>query len=468
MRRRLLTSYLALTFFVLLVLEVPLAVGYESRSREQLTTGLQRDAFVLAGFGEDSVQGKGTIDLQQLVTNYQDRTGGRVVIVDANGNALADSDPTNSGARSFADRPEFAAALNRQVATGTRHSDSLNTDLLYVAVPISSGGDTYGAVRVSYSTSQINERVRHYWLVLAGIGAVCLAAAAVLGIMLSRWVVRPLERLEGAALQLGSGELSTRAPTDNGPPEVRALAASFNDMAGRLEELVDAQESFVADASHQLRTPLTALRLRLENLEAQLDDPEAIDDLAAARAETGRLSRLVDGLLALAHADRRRSQDERVPVALDDFIAERVDVWRPVSEEYGVNLAGQGNGLRVLADPDRLAQVLDNLLANATDVSPDGSRLTVRATPTRDGRRVEIHVEDEGPGLDLAQRQHAFDRFWRAEGGRASGGREELGGSGLGLAIVRQLVMADGGEVKLAESTSGGVDAIVTLERPPA
>ena len=148
MRRRLLTSYLLLTFFVLLVLEVPLAVSYESRAREQLTTGLQRDAFVLAAFAEDAVQGNGNVDLQQLVTNYQDRTDGRVVIVDADGNSLADSDPTNSGSRSFADRPEFAAALNHQVVTGTRHSDSLNTDLLYVAVPISSGGDTYGAVRI--------------------------------------------------------------------------------------------------------------------------------------------------------------------------------------------------------------------------------------------------------------------------------------------------------------------------------
>ena len=239
-------------------------------------------------------------------------------------------------------------------------------------------------------------------------------------------------------------------------------------MAQRLEELVGAQESFVADASHQLRTPLTALRLRLENLEAQLDDPEAIDDLAAARAETSRLSRLVDGLLALARADRRRSGDERFPIRLDDFIAERLDAWQPVTEEYGVELVGLGGGQRAMASPDRLAQVLDNLLANATDVSPGGSRLVIRANAATDGRHVEIHVVDQGPGLDPDQRRHAFDRFWRAEGGRAGSGRGELGGSGLGLAIVRQLVLADGGSVELAESPDGGVDAIVTLERPPA
>ena len=314
MRRRLLSSYLALTFVLLVVLEVPLAVSYRDRAVEQLSSGLVRDAFVLAAFSEDAIQGQGGVDLQQLATAYQQRTDGRVVIVDAQGEVVADSDPLEPGPRSFADRPEIASALNDQVATGTRRSDSLDTDLLYASVPIASGGNTYGAVRVTYSTQQIDRRVHRYWLVLAGIGAVSLAAAALLAVVLSRWVARPLDEVRGAAGRLGSGDLGSRAPTDTGPPEVRELASSFNDMAGRLEQLVDAQESFVADASHQLRTPLTALRLRLENLEQEVDDPEAADDLAAARDEMRRLSRLVDGLLALARADRRRGQ-RRAPSA---------------------------------------------------------------------------------------------------------------------------------------------------------
>jgi signal transduction histidine kinase len=279
-----------------------------------------------------------------------------------------------------------------------------------------------------------------------------------------------------AAGRLGSGDLGSRAQVGTGPPEVRDLAASFNDMAARLEELVLAQESFVADASHQLRTPLTALRLRLENLEQEIDDPEASEDLAAARDESRRLSRLVDGLLTLARADRRSASVEREVVDLDAVVTERLDAWRPIAEDFGITLIGATSGVTALANPDRVAQVLDNLLANATDASPAGSELRVATARSADQQWVEVHVIDQGAGLTPDQRHRAFDRFWRADGGRGSalpGGDprnppedDRLGGTGLGLAIVRQLVMADGGQVDLDEAGGGGIDAVVRLPAP--
>jgi len=470
MRRRLLLSYLALTLLVLIVLEVPLAIAYRDRARDQLTTGLQRDAFVLAAFGEDAIQGNGQMDLQQLATSYQDRTGGRVVIVDASGTAVADSDPIDSQTHSFGDRPEFQAALDNQVATGTRYSESLDTELLYVAVPITSGGDVYGAIRISFSTAQVEARIRRYWFALLGIGVISLVAAGLLAEVVFRWVTRPLLAVRDAAGRFGSGDLAARAPIATGPPEVRELADSFNTMAGRLDELVQAQQAFVADASHQLRTPLTALRLRLENLEQEISGEEASEDLDAARTETRRLSRLVDGLLTLARADRRTDNAERTAVALDQVLAERIESWQPVAEEFGLSLVSDLPRLRALATPDRLAQVVDNLLANAIDASRLGDRLTVAARPSADRRWVEVHVVDEGPGMPADQRRRAFDRFWRGdptaatpEAPAATDEGSRLGGTGLGLAIVRQLVLADGGEVELEEAPGGGIDAVVRL-----
>jgi len=474
-KRRLITSYLALTLVVLGVLEIPLAVNYEGRLRKELEANLQRDAFVLASFSEETLEGRGTLDLQQLATNYGDRTGGRVVIVDKNGLAEADSNPPDvadgSAPRSFADRPEIAAALDRQVSVGTRASETLGTDLLYVAVPIVSGGKLSGAVRITYSTSDVQARVYRYWLVLAGIGAVSLAAAAAVGALLARWVVRPVEELRIAATRVGGGDLAARASTTDGPPEIRELATAFNDTATRLEELVTAQEQFVADASHQLRTPLTALRLRLEMLEddaarGDLDHDQASDDLAAARAEVQRLSRLVDGLLALARAERTAATATAEPIALDDVLAERRQTWEPVAAERDVTLAGGDSDATARATPDRLIQVIDNLLANALEVSPPGSTILLTATtphPAAGGEPVvAVHVVDEGPGMSSEQRHHAFDRFWRA-----SAERGDLGGSGLGLSIVRKLVRADGGDIELHEAAGGGIDAVVTLPAGP-
>jgi signal transduction histidine kinase len=234
-------------------------------------------------------------------------------------------------------------------------------------------------------------------------------------------------------------------------------------MAARLEELVGAQEAFVADASHQLRTPLTSLRLRLELLEGKLEAAapaqDQLPDVRAALHEVARLTRLVDGLLALAHAERTGSSATAEAVDLAAAIEERADAWRPVADEEGVVLAVDAPPVRARATADRLAQVLDNLIANAVEAAPEGSEVNVACA---DGPRgPEVHVLDRGPGLADEERERAFDRLWS---GRA--GSSRLGGSGLGLAIVRKLVDADGGTVELRPRPGGGLDAAVTLARP--
>ncbi len=220
-----------------------------------------------------------------------------------------------------------------------------------------------------------------------------------------------------------------------------------------------AQEQFVADASHELRTPLTALRLRLEMLDEEVDASGA-EDLDAAEREVRRLSRLVDGLLSLARADRAPSGDVKV-LSADAVFADRVDAWEAVAAERRLRLAVDPSGLHLRADPDRVDQILDNVLANALDAAPTGSeiRLVARRGPDGEARTMtELHVIDAGPGLTAEQRERAFDRFWRA-----GSTRTELGGSGLGLAIVRKLARADDGDVELRAAQPRGLDVVVRL-----
>jgi signal transduction histidine kinase len=449
-RRRLLASYLAVALLVLAALEIPLAVSYARNERQDLTDKVERDAVALSTLVEDDLERGADVSAvaRRVARDYDEDTGGRVIVVDDRGRAVVDTSPT--GSTDFSTRPEIATALGGEIATGTRGSRTLGSDLLYVAVPVASGGAVHGAVRITYPMSAVDARIRRYWSILALIAAAVLLAATAFAYALARWVSRPLDDLERAASAVGEGDLSVRAPIE-GPPEVRGLARTFNETVATLDHLVQSQDRFVADASHQLRTPLAALRLRLENLERDVD-PLGRSELEGALTEVERLAGLVDALLVLARADRATSAPE--PIDVPVLVAERLASWAALAGDAEVALdARVDDSLQVLATPGRLEQVLDNLLANALDASPSGG--TVRIEGRRVNGVVELHVSDEGPGLTPAAREQAVDRFWRSEGGSE--------GFGLGLAIVDRLVRTDGGRLELRDAPSGGLDAVVVL-----
>jgi signal transduction histidine kinase len=453
MTRRLVATYIALALVVLLALAIPLGIELARTQRRELASSVERDAFALASLLEDRVPPQGSRDvaaIRALARAYARDTGTRVVVVGSGGRALADTAPAETGARNFASRPEIHQALRGIVAQGSRPSRTLRQTLLYVAVPIASGGNVRGAVRLSYPTATADARARRAWATLGAIGAIVLLLAVSLGVVLARIVRRPLESLAAAATALGGGDLTVRSEVA-GPPETRALATAFNLMASRLDDLVRAQQSFAADAAHELRTPLQALRLRLENLEGEIA-PDGRRDLEAAHAEALRLARLVTGLLELARAEDAAQPD--VAIELAPAVSSRVERWRELGSDGGIALAlSVPPDLRVRAASDRVGQVLDNLLANAVAASPEGS--TIDVTARRVGAQVELRVSDQGPGLSHEAKARAFDRFWR--------GRESGGGSGLGLAIVRRLVERDGGSVELSDAPGGGLEVIVRL-----
>jgi signal transduction histidine kinase len=452
--RRLLLGYLGITLFALVALEVPLGIQNQRSERRDITAKVEHDATAIASLAEDAIRAGTVVQLKPIASRayrYAGSTGARVVIVDRRGFARIDTSSNVTGTESFASRPEIAIALRGGVASGTRYSKTLKESLLYVAVPIASGGVVHGAVRITYPTSTVDARIVRYWLILALIAAIVTAGAALLGFATARFVTRPLRRLEQAAAEVGSGKLDARAPENAGPAEVRSLAAVFNETVSRLGRILRSQEEFIADASHELRTPLTALQLRLESLERNVAEP-GTGDLDAALREVGRLSEMVEGLLALARAEAGPSG----PIDVADVVVERAETWQALAQERGVALVADTDGAAIArAAPERLTQIIDNFVANALEVAPAGSTVTVIAKVA--GEHVEVRVRDQGPGLSAGDRARAFDRFWRA----GSGG----GGSGLGLAIVRKLAEADAATVELDEAPGGGLDAVVRLRR---
>jgi signal transduction histidine kinase len=451
-RARLLVGYLTVTIFTLAVLVYPLGRTFASRERDRLLRDIEHDGLVVASLSEDALERGEHPDVDALLASYARDPGGRIVIVDHAGVSVADSDTPGQAGVDFTNRPEIVTAINGSRAEGSRHSDTLGADLVYVAVPVASSGIVHGAVRVTYPSSTLDARVRTVWERLLALSGVVIVLVAGLGFLLARSVTRPVDRLARTARRVAAGELSARAPTDRGAPELRELSAVFNDTAARLAEMLASQEAFVADASHQMRTPLAALRLQLENLEsrAPVDLQPA---LAALRAETARLSRISEGLLALTRTAGGAARVEATDVA--SVAAERQRIWEPVAHESRVTLElAAPPHAWALAVAGALEQILDNLVANALEVAPAGS--TVRITVGVTHGVVELHVLDEGSGLAVDDRERAFDRFWRGPGAPP-------GGTGLGLAIVAQLASRSGGTAELRPGPDGGIDAVVRL-----
>jgi signal transduction histidine kinase len=450
--RRLLATYLTITALALAALAVPLGLSFAHRERDRLYVDIERDAIVIASLAEDSLEEDATPQVGAVLADYRQRTTGRVIVVDRDGVSVADSDGPDAVGRDYSTRPEIRSALAGQRAVGTRRSTTLDESLVYVAIPVASSGTVHGAVRITFPTAARDTRVREVWVQLGLLSAAVLALVAGVGFLLARSVTRPLRALDAAAERISHGDLATRVPADHGPPEVRDLASTFNRTAVRLDQLVGAQRRFVADAAHQLRTPLTALRLRLENLEPHLPDDQAVQ-VDAAVAEVERLGRLVSGLLLLARRDAEVPENAVVDLAA--VVGDRVGAWEGVASEQGVELVvTRPESLLAVAPEGAVEQILDNLLANALAYAGSSVSITVGVGRGSAGQ-AELHVVDEGPGLDSDAREQAFDRFWR---------RGPSEGSGLGLAIVRELARSAGGDARLDPGPGGrGLDAVVVL-----
>jgi signal transduction histidine kinase len=446
MRRRLLVATVAVVMVLLGLLEVPLAVTYARRERDTFDTDVQRDAAAFAVVSAEIIESPANHDVSRLAGRFSRSPGEIALVVDRAGHRLTP--------RRADDAAAFAHAVARARMGTATHGE--RRGMSYAAVPVGDADDHIGAVLLARPNAEVGRRVRRFLVLLAGLAAAVLGAALFLASRFGRWVVEPLRRLDDSAAALGAGDLSVRADEAEGPHEVAALAKTFNAMAARLDELVASQRRFVADASHQLRTPLTALRLRLENLDAD-DASGVLSTREAALRETTRLSRIVDGLLSLARAEGQRV--ERADLDVARIVSERRDVWAPLATERGVDIvADVASDTPLLArlGVGQLEQILDNLIDNALDASPDGTTLTLRAAAV--GRRVEAHVIDQGRGMTHDERRHAFDAFWRSAV-RADGG------TGLGLAIADQLVRANDGTIVLQQGEGGGVDAVVSFER---
>jgi signal transduction histidine kinase len=448
-RRRLVSTYLLLLCMVLLALEVPLAVSLTNRETERILADRLADATRFASLAAPAMR---TGDLESLtdeLRRYHAVYGIGTMLVDQDRQVLSvfgrpATDPDGTG---FAIR---GALAGRQVGT----PETLwpwQEHPLVVAVPVSDGGAVLGIVLTVSPTGHNRRAVVSAWLQLGLVGLLAVAACLIAAHRLAGWVLRPVTRLDAAAHEIAGGDSSARVQPGLGPPELRRLSASFNEMADAVAEALERQRSFVAHASHQLRNPLTVLRLRIEDLGGRLTDDGVRADHEITLAETDRLADVLDGLLALARAERGQDRVEVVDAVA--LALNRRRAWCPLTERRGIDLVAE-----VPDEPQyarhvatALDQSLDALIDNALKFTPAGGRVEV-AVAARDGG-VEVVVRDTGPGMTEEQCRLATERFWRAPDA------QNVDGAGLGLSIVTVLVEASGGRFVLAPAVPSGLEA---------
>ena len=457
LRVRLLLALAYVLLLAIVALEVPLASSIRRRVDDEVRSQARAQADVLAATAADLLAPARRGELQALVTTSGATVRGRVIVVDGQGRLLADSAGPGLAGTSYGQRPEIRAALGGHTDQRTRHSSTLDQDLLATAVPIRSATrpPAVGAVRVTQSVDAVHRAVRRTIIGLVLIGAVVLAVGLIAGLVIARTIARPMRGLDRAARRVAAGDLEARATID-GSTEQRALARTFNDMTRRVARLVRSQQDFVADASHQLRTPLTGLRLRLEEARAQVDSPGAIAELDAGMTEVDRLAQILEELLVLSRAGERELPGTEVD--LGDAAERAAERWSQAAAERGQRIDAEveaaGSAWCAAADLDR---VLDVLVENALRYSPAASAVLIVAGPHR------VEVLDDGPGPALGEEEAVFERFHRGRAGR--GGPP---GTGLGLPIARELAGEWDATVALEARTDGGGRAVVHFAPVPA
>lgn len=373
-----------------------------------------------------------------------------VQVLDPSGRVVAASS-TRVGTTPLTDlRPPAGALLRAEVGEMPLIDD--DHSYLIVAQGASYNGQTYTAVVASSVETQRQTVTTVAKYLVIGFPAL-LIVVGVAGWLMVGQALRPVERIRARVQGIGTRDLTERVPVPTTRDEIARLALTMNQMLDRLETGQATQRAFVADASHELRSPLATLTAALEVIEADTTGQAWRELSQVMGTETDRMRQLVEDLLLLAKADDTGIRMRRTDVDLDDLVAAEIQRLRSSAPELTVT--GDVHPVRVVGDPARLSQVLRNLVDNAARAA----HTTVRLTTAEQNGSAIITVEDDGDGIPEADRQRVFERFVRLDTSRS----RASGGSGLGLSIAQEIARAHNGTITLNSSSTGGTTAVVTL-----
>ena len=456
-RTRLTIWYVALLAVILAALSAFLLL----RLRADLVSGVDRSLDARAAQISLAYTGEGGGEFQDVT----DATLGKLPqgehgaqIVSAQGEVLQTSGDGAAEAP-MVDRGILARVLSGQhVRTVARLGpDREPFRLLAVSLP---SGATQQVLVVATSLDDVSASIRRLLVLILAAGPAVLIAAGLVGWWLARKALLPVARMTKQASGIGIDQLDERIAVPAVDDEVAGLARTLNGMLDRLERGVEEKRRFVADASHELRTPIAVMRSELEvSLRSRQIPPEARSVLESTVEEVERMGRMVENLLTLARLDEGKLQLVRAPLDLRDMAERVAGELQPLAATNGISLTVEGDSATTVGDRDRLSQVVTNLVDNAIKYSGRGGE--VRVSVWNAGSDVGITVSDSGPGIPSEALPRVFDRFFRQDSART----RRSSGAGLGLAICRQIVEAHRGRIWVQSEVGMGSAFSLALPR---
>ncbi len=482
MRRRLiphsLQGRLILTYVLLMLLGLGGLIAWTGvRLRtaiiEQAEHDLELQALLMANALRDPLEAwregerpKGR-SLETLVHSYAESLNARVVIVAPSLQVIFSSDDTIPP-HVERDHPEILAAQVGREQHDIRWDEWRNEERLFVAAPIlKEEGELEGIVQLSIPMKPLYADIRHTWIRLLGAGGVILAVTVLVSILLARQVAGPIRNLTTVTEAVAAGNLDQQVKPA-GPDELARLGNAFNRMAEQVREMLARQQAFVANAAHELRSPLTSIRLRIEMLQEHIEDKPQLARryLRQLASEVEHLQRVVEHLLMLSRLDDARELP-RAELDLAPLLYELADEMGPLAQAADLRLLVEvpPHLPPVAAHADAINMALRNLLDNAIKYTPAGGRIVLRATAEAgpengtSAQEVIIQVSDTGPGIPPEHLSRIFDRFYRVNEARSRWQR----GAGLGLSLVRSIVEAHGGRVEVKSQVGRGTTFTVHL-----
>ncbi|MEV7321357.1 HAMP domain-containing sensor histidine kinase [Streptomyces sp. NPDC093970] len=463
MRTRLLPLLIVLMAAVLLALGFPLAVSVAAAQQQKVVVDRIDDTARFAALAQfvdgapTSSRPVRTDDRQETLhrelISYYDVYGIRAGVFYRNASSMANAPDDWVLPKTGEVRAAYDEALLSRRSHDPQQVWPWQRSRLVVASPVIRDGDVVAVVVTDSPTGPMRSRTLRGWLFIGAGESAAMLLAVGAALRLTGWVLRPVRVLDATTHEIASGRLKSRVAAAGGPPELRRLALAFNEMADNVEDVLEQQRAFVADASHQLRNPLAALLLRIELLALEL--PEGNEEIASVRTEGKRLAHVLDDLLDLALAEH--AEADLMLTDIGRLAAERVAAWAPSAAAKGVRLSGRCPATTGWADPVTLSSALDAVIDNAVKFTPEGGSVEVGVGA--DGEVSTVVVTDTGPGLTDDEIARVGDRFWR------SGRHQNVKGSGLGLSITRALLAAGGGSLSYQHHEPRGLRVTVSVPR---
>jgi len=463
---QLLFTYLLVITIALFVVSLWGLFMIKSESITDLRNSLEVDAVNLAleidnDLALDSIEAKQRV--KAAVDRHASKLNVAITVVDEDGHVLADSNANlSSGGENISNQSEINDALAGIVAAYTRSSPSTHTNWFYVAYPVRSTGKTQGVIRVGVSLNSIEQRLRHDLIVFLEI----IVATGLVTVLISLWLARrvnqPVKEMSAMARKIAlSGDISEFVPVAR-RDEIGELGLSFNQMIGRLREQERLRQEFIANASHELKTPTMAIGSVVEALQAGAGDDSVLRRrfLGSLEKLVERQSSLLQDLLDITRLDAGSERVWQEKVGVSNLINDAVEQIRSQAEKKDLQLRvpSESNGYAVSGDAIQLQRALVNILTNAVNYTPDGGVITVQASLS-DADRIKIRIQDTGVGIDSVDLPRIFDRFYRTDKARS----RASGGTGLGLAITREIVARHHGTVTVESVVGKGSTFTVTL-----